>query len=404
MLAAHQNIAVSAEGPGMSFRRGLGKKLGGSVTFLHPADADAVSADDRSARSQAPPRSLSRSGRERRRGHLRSSLLGGFSRKRDADDRADPVDVDADSAPAAVAPPWDGPAAERETAPHGPGDSSRESSRHSCSSRSALSRSSRAMLESLGESPSEHDMAAVAAVRAGEVIEELAADVAAPLDRAAWDAIPQFSRADLDVGKFLGKGSFSDVFAATITTTAAAGGGRGAAAGGARTGSLPGHPSTEEMAALRAEFRGQRPSQAAATGGPAGHPSAEEMAALRTEFQGKRPSQAAATGGPAGHPSAEEMAALRSEFQGRRPGLAKSCGHAAPPSLEEMSASGESAADSMDQEIDAMFGKTDKDTAPSHAPPAEVPGDDLSGGGGGSGGVVGGFTTRPSAVRANCFF
>ena len=374
MLAAHQNIAVSAEGPGMSFRRGLGKKLGGSVTFLHPADADAVSADDRSARSQAPPRSLSRSGRERRRGHLRSSLLGGFSRKRDADDRADPVDVDADSAPAAVAPPWDGPAAERETAPHGPGDSSRESSRHSCSSRSALSRSSRAMLESLGESPSEHDMAAVAAVRAGEVIEELAADVAAPLDRAAWDAIPQFSRADLDVGKFLGKGSFSDVFAATITTTAAAGGGRGAAAGGARTGSLPGHPSTEEMAALRAEFRGQRPSQAAATGGPAGHP------------------------------SAEEMAALRSEFQGRRPGLAKSCGHAAPPSLEEMSASGESAADSMDQEIDAMFGKTDKDTAPSHAPPAEVPGDDLSGGGGGSGGVVGGFTTRPSAVRANCFF
>jgi len=71
---------------------------------------------------------------------------------------------------------------------------------------------SKTMLENLGSSPSQHELANIAAVRAKEYIEEcLSADVSV-LDRKKWENIPQFTKMDLVVGTHLGKGSFSDVF------------------------------------------------------------------------------------------------------------------------------------------------------------------------------------------------
>jgi len=71
---------------------------------------------------------------------------------------------------------------------------------------------SKTMLENLGSSPSQHELANIAAVRAKEYIEEcLSADVSV-LDRKKWEDIPQFTKMDLVVGTHLGKGSFSDVF------------------------------------------------------------------------------------------------------------------------------------------------------------------------------------------------
>ena len=71
---------------------------------------------------------------------------------------------------------------------------------------------SKTMLEKLGDDPSQHDLANIAAIRAKEYIEEcLSADVKV-IDRTKWESIPQFTKMDLVVGTHLGKGSFSDVF------------------------------------------------------------------------------------------------------------------------------------------------------------------------------------------------
>ena len=76
----------------------------------------------------------------------------------------------------------------------------------------ANSLDSKTMLENLGDEPSQHDLANIAAVRAKEYIEEcLSADVKV-IDRTKWESIPQFTKMDLVVGAHLGKGSFSDVF------------------------------------------------------------------------------------------------------------------------------------------------------------------------------------------------
>jgi len=65
-----------------------------------------------------------------------------------------------------------------------------------------------AMLQSLGDSPSSHELDKIAALRAKENIDECLPSKY----REKWDSIPHFSKADLAVGQFLGKGTFSDVF------------------------------------------------------------------------------------------------------------------------------------------------------------------------------------------------
>jgi serine/threonine protein kinase len=70
-----------------------------------------------------------------------------------------------------------------------------------------------AMLQRLGDSPSSHELDKIAAVRAKEYIDECLPSKY----REKWDSIPHFSKADLAVGKFLGKGTFSDVFEVLAT-------------------------------------------------------------------------------------------------------------------------------------------------------------------------------------------
>jgi serine/threonine protein kinase len=65
-----------------------------------------------------------------------------------------------------------------------------------------------ALLKSLGDAPSSHELANVAALR----VEEIITTKASVLDRKKWDDIKQFNKMDLVVGKHLGKGTFSDVF------------------------------------------------------------------------------------------------------------------------------------------------------------------------------------------------
>ena len=69
------------------------------------------------------------------------------------------------------------------------------------------------MLQRLGDPPSTHELDKIAAVRAKEYIEECLPSKY----REKWDSIPHFSKADLAVGKFLGKGTFSDVFEVLAT-------------------------------------------------------------------------------------------------------------------------------------------------------------------------------------------
>jgi hypothetical protein len=64
------------------------------------------------------------------------------------------------------------------------------------------------MLQSLGDPPSTHEIDKIAAVRAKEYIDECLPSKY----REKWDSIPHLSKADLAVGQFLGKGTFSDVF------------------------------------------------------------------------------------------------------------------------------------------------------------------------------------------------
>lgn len=73
------------------------------------------------------------------------------------------------------------------------------------------------ILQSLGGSPSDHELDRVAALRAKEIIDECFTSKA----RAEWDSIPHFLKADLVVGQFLGRGTYSDVFEvfATVVKT-----------------------------------------------------------------------------------------------------------------------------------------------------------------------------------------
>ncbi len=60
----------------------------------------------------------------------------------------------------------------------------------------------------LGDAPSSHELANVAALR----IKEILTTEASVSDRKKWDDIQQFNKMNLVVGKHLGKGTFSDVF------------------------------------------------------------------------------------------------------------------------------------------------------------------------------------------------
>lgn len=90
---------------------------------------------------------------------------------------------------------------------------------------------SKSMLAELGDFPSASELANVAAVRATEYINEClfnddvnresgAAAATSVLDRQRWELIPQYSKSDLTVGKYLGKGSFSDVFEVSVMVAA----------------------------------------------------------------------------------------------------------------------------------------------------------------------------------------
>ena len=76
---------------------------------------------------------------------------------------------------------------------------------------------SMSMLSSLGGEPSPSELAEVVAVRAKEYIDECLFDSSGALDRQRWESIPQCCKSDLSIGKYLGRGSFSDVFEVRVT-------------------------------------------------------------------------------------------------------------------------------------------------------------------------------------------
>jgi serine/threonine protein kinase len=71
---------------------------------------------------------------------------------------------------------------------------------------------SEALLESLGESPSEADLTKVTTARVSEIVREQAME-----DRVRFANIPRFTKSDVLIGRHLGKGCFSDVFEVTVT-------------------------------------------------------------------------------------------------------------------------------------------------------------------------------------------
>lgn len=78
---------------------------------------------------------------------------------------------------------------------------------------------SKSMLAKLGPSPTSIDLANIAAVRAGEYINEClfkSEESSGTLDREKWESIPQYTKSDLHVRKHLGMGSFSDAFEVTV--------------------------------------------------------------------------------------------------------------------------------------------------------------------------------------------
>ncbi|KAL7537171.1 hypothetical protein ACHAWF_005680 [Thalassiosira exigua] len=168
-------------------------------------------------------------------------------------------------------------------------------------------RRSRDMVEKLGSVPSPSDLADVAAVRAAECIDVGAA--ASALDKERWDAIPQYAKADLVVGQFLGKGSFSDVFEVV------------AAAPEVEVAREEWGCDRDDLDRLVSEFRGRR------SGGTV---EAAESQGLRDEFLPAR------------------LAGRRVDAQAR----------ARPPRATSIEEEGD---DDLDKEIDAMFGSdTDK--------------------------------------------
>jgi hypothetical protein len=77
---------------------------------------------------------------------------------------------------------------------------------------------SKALLENLGPSPTEEQIAMIAAARAQEYIVECF-DNSSMLDKERFDRIPTYVKSDLVIGQYLGKGSFSDAFEVTLTAT-----------------------------------------------------------------------------------------------------------------------------------------------------------------------------------------
>lgn len=78
---------------------------------------------------------------------------------------------------------------------------------------------SKALLESLGDSPSSQQLANIAAVRAKEYIEECLSANVCVLNREQWESIPEYTKTDLLVGQHLGKGTFSDAFEVIVSVT-----------------------------------------------------------------------------------------------------------------------------------------------------------------------------------------
>jgi len=77
---------------------------------------------------------------------------------------------------------------------------------------------SKALLANLGPSPTEEQIAMIAAARAHEYIVECF-DESSMLDKERFEAIPTYAKSDLVIGQYLGKGSFSDAFEVTLTAT-----------------------------------------------------------------------------------------------------------------------------------------------------------------------------------------
>ncbi|KAL3762565.1 hypothetical protein ACHAW5_003103 [Stephanodiscus triporus] len=71
-----------------------------------------------------------------------------------------------------------------------------------------VSTDSMTLLESLGDAPTARELDTVAALR----VEEFLSTEVSVSDRKKWEGIQQFNKNDLVMGKFLGKGTFSDVF------------------------------------------------------------------------------------------------------------------------------------------------------------------------------------------------
>jgi len=71
---------------------------------------------------------------------------------------------------------------------------------------------SEALLERLGDKPSEAELSNITTTRVNEVIQEQSM-----ADRRKFAAIPRYTKTDVIIGKHLGKGSFSDVFEVTVT-------------------------------------------------------------------------------------------------------------------------------------------------------------------------------------------
>ena len=70
------------------------------------------------------------------------------------------------------------------------------------------------LLNRLGDNPTEREMAQVALSRAQESMKDC---FSVGVDQACFDKIPSYSKDDLQLGKHLGKGSFSDVFEVIVT-------------------------------------------------------------------------------------------------------------------------------------------------------------------------------------------
>eukprot|EP00804_Cyclotella_cryptica_P011586 CCRYP_012100-RD/>CCRYP_012100-RD protein AED:0.09 eAED:0.09 QI:397/1/1/1/0.66/0.25/4/807/440 len=75
---------------------------------------------------------------------------------------------------------------------------------------------SKALLANLGPSPTEEQIATIAAAKAQEYIAECFDD-SSTLDKERFDSIPTYVKSDLAIGQYLGKGSFSDAFEVTLT-------------------------------------------------------------------------------------------------------------------------------------------------------------------------------------------